>query len=175
MLRIISRATAAIALMAALGACYVTGSSVIPAQNAQVIPGIEGNWVPSDNSTTDTLNVAQKAGSNDYTLTSSAPDAQGQTLTARGFKLGDNLYAVQMWNESAQEEGVVLVFLTLDGDNVSILGITSDQQALASQAGVTLAEDNVTVEGEAASLLRFLELHKDAQFTEPTPMLKRVS
>lgn len=175
MFRIISRATAAIALMAALGACYITGASVIPAERAEAIPGIEGAWLPADNSTTDTLNVAQKPGSKDYALTSSAPDAQGQTLTARGYLLAGSTYVVQMWDEASLQDGVVLVFLTIDGDDISILGVTSDQQALASQAGVTLAEDNVTLDGDAGLLLNFIELHKNAQFTPPTPMLKRVS
>lgn len=173
MIRLFARVAAGFALLAALGACYITGTSVIPPERAQAIPGIEGNWLPADDSSTDVLTIAQKPGSNDYALTSNAPDAQNETLTARGFQLAGNVYAIQMWNEAAIEEGVVLVFVSIDGDTVSLYGVTSDPKALASQSGVTLAEDNVTVDGEPAALLAFVEAHASAQLSEAAPMMKR--
>lgn len=173
MIRLFARVAAGFALLAALGGCYITGSSVIPPERAQAIPGIEGNWLPADDSSTDVLSIAAKSGSNDYELTSNAPDAQNEKLTARGFQIAGNVYVVQMWNEVAIEEGVVLVFLSVDGDTVSLLGVTSDQKALASQAGVTLAEDNVTLDGDSSALLSFVDLHQSAQFSPPTPMMKR--
>jgi len=173
MLRLIARVGASLALLAALGACYITGASVIPPERAQAIPGIEGNWLPADDSSTDVLTITARAGSNDYDLTSNAPDAQNERLTARGFQVAGNVYVVQMWNEAALDEGVVLVFISVDGDTIGLLGVTSDPKAMASQAGVTLAEDNVTLDGEPAKMLGFIDLHQTAQFTESTPMMKR--
>jgi hypothetical protein len=173
MVRLIARVAAGFALLAALGACYITGAGVIPPERAQAIPGIEGNWLPADNSSTDLLTISARPGSNDYDLTSNAQDAQNEKLTARGFQVAGNVYIVQMWNEAALDEGVVLVFVSVDGDTIGLLGVTSDAQALASQAGVVLAEDNVTLDGEPAKMLGFVDLHQTAQFTEATPMMKR--
>lgn len=173
MVRLIARVAAGFALLAALGACYITGASVIPPERAQAIPGIEGNWLPADNSSTDLLIITARPGSNDYDLTSNAPDAQNEKLTARGFQVAGNVYVVQMWNEAALDEGVVLVFISVDGDTVGMLGVTGDAKALASQAGVVLAEDNVTLDGEPAKMLGFIDLHQSVQFSESTPMMKR--
>lgn len=173
MFRLFARVTAGLAMLAALGACYITGNSVIPAERASAIPGIEGNWMPVDDSSDDVLTIAQAAGSNDYVLTSSAPDAQGETLSARGFHVAGNTYAVQLWNEQALDEGVVLVFLDVDGDQVSLLGVAADAQAMAQQSGATLAEDGVTLDGEPTAVLAFLESHQAGQLTAPTPIMKR--
>ena len=173
MLRLFARAAAGFALLAALGACYITGSSVIPPERGEAIPGLEGNWLVADDSSTDVLTIAARPGTNDYDLTSNAPDAQNEKLTARGFQIAGDVYVIQMWNEAALDEGVVLVFATLEGDSFSLLAVASDQRALASQAGVTLAEDNVTLDGDAGQMLAFLDLHQSAEFTAPTPMLKR--
>lgn len=173
MFRLFARVTAGLAMLAALGACYITGNSVIPAERASAIPGIEGNWVPVDDSSEDVLNIAQVSGTNDYILTSTAPDAQGETLSARGFNVAGGVYAVQLWNEEALDEGVVLVFLEVSGTEVSLLGVAADAQALAQQTGAVLAEDSVTLDGDPAAVLAFLEAHQAGQLTAPTPIMKR--
>src|SRR5690606_22713888 len=101
------------------------------------------------------------------------PDAQGETLSARGFHVAGDIYVVQMWSEQAMEEGVIVVFLQVGADQVAILGIATDTQALAGQTGVLLAEDGMTLDGEPAAILAFLEAHQAGQLVSPTPVMKR--
>jgi len=174
MVRIFARAAAALTLLVSLAACYVTAGSVIPPEKAQPVPGLEGQWQAADGSQTDVITITAISGTNDYEMVSNSPDAQGEVLLVRGFPLAGDVWVTQMWNEAAPEDGAIITFLSVTGDTISILTTTSDQQALASTAGVTLMEDNVEIQGDAMAILAFLELHRDATFTPPQPMLARV-
>ena len=91
-MRILFRLMAVFGLMMSLSACYVTTGNIIPAERAEVLPGLEGNWTTVEGEATDVATIAQVSGTNDYQMTSTAPDAQGQVLLMRGFKLaGDTL------------------------------------------------------------------------------------
>lgn len=175
MLRYLTRAVAAVALLTSLSACYLTNEVVIPPEKAETVPGLEGNWKAADGSDGDSeiVTIAKKPGSNDYAMTSSAPDAQGQALTLRGFKLTDTVYAAQMWDDAAVEEGAVVVFVTVDDSGVAAVLPTGDPNGYASEAGITLASDGqaVIAEGDPAGVLKFIELHQTAEFTPPTPVM----
>lgn len=174
MVRMIARAAAALTLLVSLAACYVTAGSVIPPEKAQAVPGLEGQWQAADGSQTDVITITKLGSGNDYEMTSNSPDAENEVLLVRGFQLVGDVWVTQMWNEASPEDGAIITFLSVSGDTISILTTTSDQQALAADAGVTLMEDNVEVQGDAMAILAFLELHRDAAFTPPQPMLARV-
>ena len=174
MVRFFVRAAAALTLLVTLSACYVTAESVIPAERAEKVPGLEGSWQAADGSQGDVITIVATSG-NDYSMTSNAPDAQGEVLLLRGFKLVNDVWVTQMWNEAAPDEGTIIAFVTVQNGTISLLTTISDQQAMAQQAGVTLGEDNIEVTGGPMQILAFLELHNDAQFTPPQPMLARVN
>jgi hypothetical protein len=174
-MRILFRLLAVCGLAFTLSACYVTTGDVIPAQRAEALPGLEGSWTPVEGDATDVATIAQVPGTNDYAMTSTAPDAEGQVLLMRGFKLAGDTYAAQVWDQAAPEEGTILVFLVVQGENIAIVASTDDTQAMAASHGVTLGEDNIEVTGEPSAILAFLEDHADGTFTPPEPMLRRVN
>lgn len=169
MLRILSRTAAAVTLLFALSACYVTQSSVLPASQATEVPGLEGTWAPIDGAAEDTITVARSGSGNDYTLT--APQEE-QTLTLRGMQLVDDVYMVEISDPNAPNEGAILAFVQIQGDSLSILTPTGNPEELAGQAGVDLGDDGVEVMGEPSAVLQFVQLHADGAFN-PQPMLTR--
>jgi len=174
-MRTLFRLLAVCGLMFTLSACYVTTGSVISPERAEALPGIVGDWTPIEGEATDVATIAQVSGTNDYQMTSSAPDAEGQVLLMRGFKLAGDTYLAQVWDQGAPEEGTILVFLVFQGDTVAIVATTDDSQAMAAKHGVTLGQDNIEVTGDPAAILAFLEDHADGAFTPPEPMMKRVN
>ena len=170
MLRILSKTAAAVTLLFALSACYVTQTSVLPASQATEVPGLEGTWTAVDGSAEDTITVARAASGNEYTL--SAPQ-EDQTLTLRGMQLVDDVYLIEISDPNAPSEGAILAFVQVQGDSLSVLTPTGNPEQLAGQAGVQLGDDGVEVSGEPAAVLQFVQLHADAAFN-PQPMLTRV-
>ena len=171
MVRVVAKVLVVFSLLAGLGACYQTHSVVIPPERAQAIPGAEGNWVAADGSAPDVLTVAAKPGTNDYLVSSNSPDAQGEILTARGYPLQDGVYAVQVVNESALDEGVLLVFLRIDGDTLAVV-TPGDDSALAAETGATLGQDGL-LDGSVEAMQAFIDAHQGAAFGEAIPLLKR--
>jgi hypothetical protein len=169
------RLLAVCGLMFTLSACYVTTASVIPPERGEAVPGIEGNWTPIEGEATDVATISQVSGSNDYQMTSSAPDAEGQVLLLRAFKLAGDTYVAQVWDQAAPDEGTILVFLVFQGETIAIVASTDDTQAMAAQHGVTLGQDNIEVTGDPAAILAFLQDHGDGAFTPPEPMMRRVN
>jgi hypothetical protein len=174
-MRTLFRLLAVFGLMVSLSACYVTTGNIIPPERAEALPGLEGNWTTVEGEATDVATIAQVSGTNDYQMTSTAPDAEGQVLLMRGFKLAGDTYAAQVWDQGAPEEGTILVFLVFQGETIAIVATTDDTQAMAAAHGVTLGQDNIELTGDPAAILAFLEDHADAAFTPPEPMMKRVN